>query len=143
MFKLIKESNETVYKKVRIDSQAYTLGDLVMLDRTADAIDVVPATAATTSTNVFAVAMETVASNATEILVCIVDASQEWTVGASNTPTLADNYQKMLLANKSEVNNTHSNNTTDEAVFLQTGVIGAVADKVIVGNILRVATVTA
>jgi hypothetical protein len=143
-FRLVKEANETVYKKLRIASQAYTLGDLAMLDTVADSIDVVPATSSTTTTNVYAVAMETVASSATEALFCLVNAQQEWSVDSTNTPTADDNYQKMLIgANAHTVNNTHTNNTTDEAVFLQTGVVGAASGKRIVGNILKVANVTA
>lgn len=142
-FKLRKESPETVYKKLRISAQAYTLGDLAMLDRTADAIDVVPATSSTTCSNVYAVAMETVAATATEALFCLVDPLQEWEVDCTNTPAVNDNYQRMLLTDKSTINNTHTDNTNDEAVFMQTGVVGAASAKRIVGNILKVANVTA
>lgn len=142
-FKLVKESNETVYKKLRISSQAYTLGDLAMIDVTADAIDVVPATSSTTTALVYAVAMETVTSSATEAQFCIVTPGQEWSVDCTNTPTTNDNYQHMVLTNKSVVNNTHTNSTAATAVFLQTGVVGAASAKIIVGNILKVANVTA
>lgn len=142
-FKLIKESNEVVYKKLRIASQAYTLGDLVMFDTSADAVDVIPATSSTTTANVYAVAMETVGATATEALFCLVNAQQEWSVDVTNTPSTNDNYQKMVLTDKSTVNNTHSNSTAATAVFLQTGVVGAASAKRIVGNILKVANVTA
>lgn len=142
-FKLVKEANETVYKKLRIASQAYTLGDLAMLDTTADAVDVVPATASTVTGNVYAVAMETVTSAATEALFCLVNAQQEWSADATNTPSTNDNYQKMILTDKATVNNTHTNSTSASAVFLQTGVVGAASAKRIVGSILRVPNVTA
>lgn len=142
-FKLVKEYADTVFKKLRIASQAYTLGDLVMLDTTADAVDVVPATSSTTTANVYAVAMETVTSAATEALFCLVTAQQEWSTDCTNTPSTNDNYQKMVLTDKSTVNNTHTNSTAATAVFLQTGVVGAASAKRIVGSILRVANVTA
>lgn len=142
-FKLVKEYADTVYKKLRIASQAYTLGDAAMIDTTADAVDVVPATSSTTTANIYAVAMETVAATATEALFALVNANQEWTVDCTNTPSTNDNYQKMVLTDKSTVNNTHTNSTAATAVFLQTGVTGPTSAKRIVGNILKVANVTA
>ena len=143
-FSLVKEgASDPVYKKLRIASQAYTLGDLVMLDRTSDAIDVVPATASTTTTNVYAVALETVTSAATEALFCLVTPDQEWSVDVANNSVVNNRNQRMILTNKAVVNNTGTDNTTKEAVFMQTGVIGALTSKKLVGNILKVANVTA
>lgn len=142
-FRLRKESNETVYKKLRIASQAYTLGDAAMLDTTADAVDVVPATSSSTTANIYAVAMETVTSSATEALFCLINANQEWTVDCTNTASTNDNMQKMILTNKSVVNNTHTNSTSASAVFLQLGVVGSASALRIIGNILKVANVTA
>ncbi len=142
-FKLVKENTDPIYKKLRIASQAYTLGDAVMLDTTADAVDVVPATASTVTANIYAVAMETVTSSATEALFCLIDPTQEWSVDCANTPSTNDNMQKMILTDKSTVNNTHTNSTSAAAVFLQLGVVGAASAKRIVGNILRVPNVTA
>lgn len=142
-FRLIKEDTDPIFKKVRIASQAYTLGDLVMLDRTSDSVDVVPATSSSTTTNVYGVAMETVASTATELLICLVTPTQEWEVDSVNNSNASHNYQRMLLNDKDSVNNTGTDNTTDEAVFMQTGTIGAASAKKLVGNILKVANVTA
>ncbi len=142
-FRLVRENTDPVYKKLRIASQAYTLGDLAMVDVTADAIDVVPATASTTTALVYAVAMETVTSAATEALFCLVTPDQEWSTDATNTPSTNDNYQHMILTDKATVNNTHTNSTSAAALFLQTGVVGAASAKRIVGNILKVANVTA
>ena len=142
-FKLIKEDTDPIYKKVRVASQAYTIGDLVMLDRTSDSVDVVPATSSTTTTGVYGVAMETVASTATELLICLVTPGQVWETDSVNNSNASHNYQRMLLNDKDSVNNTGTDNTTDEAVFMQTGVVGAAASKKVVGNILKVANVTA
>lgn len=142
-FKLIKDAQETECKKFRIASQAYTIGDVVMLDRTSDSIDVVPGTSSSTTTNIYAVALETVTSAATEILCAVVQPWQEWEVDSVNNSNASHNYQRMLLNDKDSVNNTGTDNTTDEAVFMQTGIKGAASDKKVVGKILRVANVTA
>jgi hypothetical protein len=142
-FKLVKENTDPIYKKLRIASQAYTIGDLGMLDRTSDSVDVVPATSSTTTTGVYAVAMETVTSSATEALFCLVNPEQVWEVDSTNNSSESHNYQRMLLTDKDSVNNTGTDNTTKEAVFMQTGTVGAVSAKKIVGNILKVANVTA
>ncbi len=142
-FRLVKENTDPIYKKLRIASQAYTLGDLVMLDRTSDSVDVVPATSSTTTFGVYAVAMETVASTATEALFCLVEPTQVWEVDSVNNSNESHNYQRMLLNDKDSVNNTGTDNTTKEAVFMQTGTVGAAASKKLVGNILKVSNVTA
>jgi hypothetical protein len=123
-FKLLKEGPETRYRKVRVASQAYTLGDVVMLDTTSDSVDVIPATASVTPGNLFGVAMETVTSAATALLVCVISPDQTWEATASNTASANHNYLHMLLTDCTAVNNT-TNNTTDEAVFLQTGVVSS------------------
>lgn len=123
-FKLVKEGPETRYRKVRVASQAYTTGDVVMLDTGSDSTDVIPATAATTPGNLFGVAMETVPATATSLLVCVISPDQQWEATASNTASLNHNYLHMLLTDCTAVNNT-TNNTTDEAIFLQTGIVSA------------------
>ena len=142
-FSLVKDPNTTTYKKLRVASQAYTLGDAVMLDRTSDSVDVVPATSSTTTTNLYAVAMETVTSAATELLCAIITPDQEWSAESANNSNASHSYQRMLLTDANTVNNTGTDNTTDEAVFMQTGTIGAAASKRIIGKFLKVANVTA
>lgn len=142
-FYLSKDPNTTVYKKLRVASQAYAIGDAVMLDRTSDSVDVVPATSSTTTTNLYAVAVEAVASTATELLCAIITPEQEWGTESANNSNVSHNYQRMLLTDANTVNNTGTDNTTDEAVFMQTGTIGTAASKRIVGKFLKVANVTA
>ena len=47
-FRLVRNMNEVQYEKVRVASQAYTIGDAVHRDRTSDTVDVVPATSSST-----------------------------------------------------------------------------------------------
>lgn len=136
----MKDPNTTEFKKVRVASQAYARGDLVMLDRTSDSVDVVPATSSATTTRIYGVALETVTSSATELLVALVNAQQEWSVESANTASANHNYQRMVLTDANTVNNTGTDDTNDEAVFMQTGVLGTTS---IIGKLLKVANVTA
>ena len=131
-FRLLKETAQDEFENVRIASQAYTIGDAVMFDVTSDAIDVVPATAATLTARIYGVAMETVTSAATSMLICKVTPWQKWTADAANTVNTNHNYLRMLLSDKATVNNT-TDNTTTSAVFQQTGVVGTLR---IVGRFL-------
>lgn len=142
-FHLLKDPNTTVCKKLRVSSQAYTLGDAVMLDTTSDSIDVVPATAATTTLNIYAVAMETVTSAATSLLCAIITPEQEWKVDSTNNSNASHSYQRMILTDKATVNNTGTTDATSAAIFLQTGVSGATTDKKLVGKFIKIGSVTA
>jgi len=142
-FHLIKDPNTTVNKKLRVASQAYTIGDAVMLDTTSDAIDVVPATASTTTLNIYAVAMETVTSAATSLLCTIITPEQEWVVNSTNNSNVNHSYQRMLLTDKATVNNTGTTDASKEAVFLQTGTQGATTAKKVVGKFIKIGSVTA
>lgn len=124
-FRLVKNLNEIQYRNVRVASQAYTIGDAVMVDTTADSVDVVPATASSTHQNIFGVAMETVTSAATSLQVAVIEPSQVWECAVTNTVTANDNYQHMVLTNAAEVNNTHTDSVADAAIVMQVGVIGS------------------
>lgn len=128
-FSLLRDPNTTVFRTVRVASQAYTFGDAVHQDRTSDATDVVPATASSNTQNIYAVAQETVASTATTLLVCLVNPDQEWQVDSTNDAVNNHRYQRMLLTDKATVNNTGTDNTTDEAVVTQLGYTGATTAK--------------
>ncbi len=134
-FKLLKDPDTTVYRVMRVASQAYTIGDAVMADRTADAIEVVPATSSSVTTNIFGVAMETVTSAATTLLCALITDRQSWVADAVNAPVTNDNYQRMALTDKGTVNNSHTDQTGPTGVFLQQGVVDATGKR-IVGNFI-------
>ena len=139
-FSLIKDTQETEYVKVRIASQAYTIGDAVYLDRTADAIDMLPVSVGNgTPNSIFGVAMETVASAATELLVAVIQPWQVWKVDSTNASVVNDKYQRMIIgASAGVVNNSHTDVAGSTAIFQQTGVVGALTDAKIVGNFLKI-----
>ena len=102
-----------------------------------------PATSSTTTFGIYAVAIQTVASSATECLFTIIKPEQKWTTDVINDAVVNHAYQRMLLSDKDSVNNTGTDNTTKEAVFMQTGTSGALTGRRIVGKFLKVANVTA
>ena len=134
---MIANPNDTPTETVRVASQAYVIGDAVMLDRTSDATDVVPATSSSTTINIYGVALETVASSATSLLIQVVDDIQQWVVESANNSNVNHRFQRMLLTDANTVNNTGTDNTTKEAVFMQTGVQGAAASAKIIGKFLK------
>ncbi len=135
-FSLQIDPNVTEYRNVKVASQAYTIGDAVMQDYTSDAVDVVPATSSAKTTNIYGVAMETVASSATSLLVAIITDVQRWTADVTNTSVVNYEFQRMVLTDKATVNNTGTDDTSVNAVFQQMGVIGALSAKRIVGRFL-------
>ncbi len=123
-FSLKSNLNEVEYRKVRVASQAYVIGDAVMRSVSADSTDVVPATSSTTVQFILGIAMETVASSATELLIAIIEPSQKWECEVANTINADHNYQDMVLTDANTVNNTATDSTADEAVVRQVGVAG-------------------
>lgn len=134
---MLSNPNDTPTETVRVASQAYTIGDVVMLDRTSDATDVVPGTSSSTTINIYGVALETVTSSATSLLIQVIDDIQQWVVESANNSNVNHRFQRMLLTDANTVNNTGTDNTTKEAVFMQTGVQGAAASAKIIGKFLK------
>ena len=121
-FSLIADPNPTVYQVMTIASQAYQIGDLVQLSRSA--ATVTPATSATICANVFGVAMEAKTATDTQLLVCKITEAQTWTADNTNTAVSTDNGQRMVLTDKGTVNNTHSDQTASTGIWTQSGILG-------------------
>ncbi len=116
-FMLMSDPNPTIYRNVRISSQAYSIGDAVQLSRSA--YDVTPATAATINADIFGVAMEAVAATATTLLVCLITRAQVWAADVNATANAAHNFQRMILTDKGTVNNTGTDSAASAAIFTQ------------------------
>ena len=120
-FSLIADSNPTVYQIVTISGQAYQVGDLVQVSRTA--YDVTPATSASICANVFGVAMQAALSTDTQMLVALITDQQTWSADNTNTAVTTDNFQRMVLTDKGTVNNTHTDQAASTGVWTQTGIL--------------------
>jgi len=140
-FSLIADPEATEYRVFTTGgAQAYTIGDLVQLSRTTGGVT--PATSASIVNDIIGVAMETNAAAATSLLCALVRPIQRWTVSCTNAPVVTENFQRMVLTNKSVVNNTHTDDATDAAVVTQFGVKDA-TNKIIVVSFNNVAGVSA
>jgi tRNA(Ile2) C34 agmatinyltransferase TiaS len=137
-FKLLRDPDNTVYRVFVIASQAYTIGDLVDISRTA--ADVVPSTSASVTYGVRGVAMQTVTSAATTLLVALVTPRQDWVATVTNASNVAHSGQRMVLTDARTVNNTGTDSTTSAGVFEQSGAVDATH---VVGRILQAANITA
>lgn len=123
-FKFVSSVLPVEYKSVRIANQAYAIGDAVMLDRTSDAIDVVPATSSTITANIYGIAMSAQLSSDTTLLIALVRPDQLWSADATNAANTNHNEQRMALTDKGTVNNTGTDSTATTAIFQQTGIVG-------------------
>lgn len=137
-FSLIADPGNTEYRVFTISSQAYTIGDCVDMSRTA--ATVTPSTSSSTTVTIRGVAMETVASSATSLLVALANSAQRWKGDTTNTANVTHNGQRMKLTDKSTINNTGTDDTSANAVFEQ---LGTVSTTRIVGRFLAAANVTA
>jgi hypothetical protein len=122
-FSLKRNLNEVEYRKFTVASQAYTIGDAVMRSTTAGTV--IPATSSTSGDTLIGVAMETVASSATELLVALIEPSQVWECETANAVDAAHNYMKMVLTDANTVNNTGTDSVADAAIVMQVGVSGS------------------
>lgn len=127
-FKLLTDPHVTEYRVMPIASQAYTIGDSVAYSRSA--ATVTPCTASTTVNDLFAVAMETVTSAATQMLCAIITPEQKWVADVTNATNVAHNFQRMILTDARTVNNTGTDSTTNAAVFTQTGVVDSTGKRI-------------
>lgn len=119
---------------VTISSLAVTAGDLLELDVGATAW-----TAADANTEHWqkkAVAVQTVASTATTVRVIPVLPGQTWLAETANNSAAADNGDRMLLTDANTVNNTGTDNTSEEACVIQVAPVGVAADKTILCEIV-------
>ncbi len=69
----------------------------------------------------------------TSVLLQEIMKGDEYIVDVTNNSSTTHNYQRMILTDELTVNNTGSDSTSDAAVFVQTGVVGAAASKKIIG----------
>jgi len=133
-FTLVKDPNDTQTLLLPISSNAVALGDMIELD--VGAVAWTDADSATEHWQKKAVAIETVTSSATYVKAIPVMPGQMWEATSTNNSAVADNGDRMVLSSTSAVNNTGTDSTAEEAVFLQYNAIGTNTDKKILGEIV-------
>ena len=133
-FKLLRDDNDKGAKSLPVVSIAVAVGDLLEL-----LVGAVSWTAVTASSNFFsrkAVALAACTSSATEVLCFECDGTETFEVESANNSDVLHNGDRMIATDVNTVNNTGTDNTSQNAVFIQDGVIGAAADKRITGRVL-------
>ena len=123
------------FTKRALSSLAVTKGDLMAYDRANNVV--IKATSTTSMEDLAGVATETVANTATELELQEIEDGDEYVVSTTNSTTAASNYERMVLTDENEVNNTGTDSTSDAAVFEQLYPVGAAADKLIRGRFVR------
>jgi len=131
---------DVVTKDRVIVTEALAVGDLVMASRSAYKV-----TAATSSVTVSLLqggGIVSKASTATDTSVQIQEIvyGATYKIATTSASNVAHNYQRMTIgANAHIINNTGSDDGTN-GVFIQTGVIGASTDNMIIGEFVRALT---
>ena len=131
---VIDHSPSAKAKLVPIASTAFTVNDL--LELTAGSTTWA---ACTSSSNYFsrkAIALETVLSTATFINVYELDGTEGVKAETASNSNSAHNGDRMVLTDSNTVNNTGTDNTSQNAAFIQNNVTGVAADKRILGRVI-------
>lgn len=115
-----------------ISSLALVVGDLVAFNRSA--YKVVKATSSSQVYDLAGIVVEATTTSDTQVKLQRIMSGDVYKVDVTNNSDATHNYQRMLLTDENTVNNTGTDDTTDEAVFLQTGTVGATTDKKIIGE---------
>jgi hypothetical protein len=118
-----------------VSSNAIASGDL--LDLAVGSVSWEDASSSTQHWQLKAVATETVTTAATTCKARMVSSiTQLWVVESANNSDAAHNGDRMVLTDTNTVNNTGTDSTSQNACFIQTGTVGAAADKRIMGIIV-------
>ena len=110
-----------------ISSLALDVGDMVTFDRANE--KVIKATSSSSSEDVAGIVVAASTTSDTTVLVQKVVEGDEYTVDTNANSATTHTYQRMVLTDENTVDNTGTDSTSDAAVVMQMGIIGAVGDK--------------
>ena len=130
-FKRIKGSDRGMIKRT-ISAVACSIGDLMVYDRTGAVV--VAAQATSELDNVAGICVEATTTADTSVLLQRIMPGDVYQAGTVNNSNAAHNYQRMIWGAGHTANNTGTDVPGDTGIFVQTGVIGATTDKLIVGE---------
>lgn len=133
-FKLLRDNADKGTHLLPVSSQTLAFGDLVELAVDAETWTAVTSSSVSYTRKALVVGSATTAD--TEVLAIELDGSEDIQVESANNSLATDNGQRQAATDKNTVNNSGTDVTTTVVVFLQRGIVGAVADKQIWGNVL-------
>jgi len=117
-----------------VSSLTLAIGDMLELD--IGAANWTVADASTEHWQLKAVCSESTTTADTVVKARLVSPGQLWEAESVSDSSASDNGDRMLLTDQNTVNNTGTDNTSEEACFVQLGTIGAVGDSRIFGLIV-------
>jgi hypothetical protein len=123
------------FEKGSISSITVAVGDILAYDRSNHVLILALSTSSAEDIAGVAVAAATTAD--TEVLYQRITANDEFVATSTNNSDDTHNYQRMIIgAGPGIINNTGSDSTSDAAVFMQLGAVGAAASKKIRGKFI-------
>lgn len=120
------------FQTFTISSITVAKDDLLAFDRTNNVV--ILATSSTSVEDLAGVAVESRTTSDTTVLAQRVNEDDEYIVSTTNNSAATMNYERMVLTDENEVNNTGTDSTSDAAVFMQLAPVGAAGDKKIRGR---------
>lgn len=135
-FKRVKGGDRGFSEPRTTASLTGSVGELVDYDRSSEKL--AEATASSTVESLAGVLVSAVASADTSAQVQEIVDGDEYIADTTNNSSASHNYHRMILTDSLTVNNTGTDDTTDNAVFMQIAPVGAAGDKKILGRFVRV-----
>lgn len=134
-FKLVKSPYASDYmEELPISSLTLAVGDMIELDVGATTWTV--ANSSTEHWQKKAVVQEAATSSDTVVLAIPVLPGQVWEAEGANASAAADVGDRMLLTDQNTVNNSGTDSTAEEAVFVMRGYAGATTDNRLIGEVV-------
>jgi hypothetical protein len=115
-----------------ISSVAFAIGDLAAYDRANNVV--IKATSSTSMEDVAGVVVAATTTADTVVLLQEIVDGDKYIVNVTNNSNANANYERMVLTDENEVNNTSTDSTNDAAVFMQEATVGAASEKLILGR---------
>ena len=131
-FNLVKDPDDTGFEEVTISSLTLAVGDMLELDAGATAWTV--ADASTQHWQKKVIVVEPATSSDTLVKVLPVSNRMTFKVDVANNSSSNHDGDRMLLTDKNTVNNSGTDSTAQEAVFIQDRPVGSASDKTVLGK---------
>lgn len=119
------------FERVTISSITVALGDALMWDYENEVA--ILATSAMTPERFAGIAVEGADTNATSVLIQVPEEFDEYVADSTSNSATTDNFHRYALTDEDAVAN-GADNTADEGVFFQLGIVGATTDKKVRGR---------
>lgn len=135
-FKRRKGSDKGFSEPRTVSSLTAAINTIADYDRTNEVL--IAATSSSTPESIAGVFVKAVTSSDTEAQVQEIVDGDEYIADTVNNSNANHNYHRMVLTDAATVNNTGTDDTTDNAVIMQLAPVGAASEKKILCRFVRV-----